>query len=94
MLFHERYTDQTQDGKGQQCQPNASESFHEGADNTIIPSLGEMLDLIEIVSNTVNFICGTRLVAESIPKLRFEDILVHSRPKGNSNSTTETAREV
>lgn len=50
-----------------------------------------MVNLIEIISDTVNFIRSARLVAEPLPKPCLEDVLVDSRANGDSNSATETA---
>lgn len=77
MLLHERNTNQCQDSKRQQCEPDTPEGLHERAYNSIIPSIGEMTDFIEIVSDATDLICGTGLIAKPLPKSGFENVLIH-----------------
>jgi hypothetical protein len=77
MLLHKRNANQRQDSKRQQCEPNTPEGLHERAYNSIIPSIGEMTDFIEIVSDATDLICGAGLIAKPLPKSGFENVLIH-----------------
>lgn len=94
MLSHHRNTDERQDGHAQQSQPHAPESFHEGGHNPIIPPLGKMLELVEVIPDSVDLIRGTGLVAEPLPQTGLEDVLVDCGANRHPHSATEASSEI
>lgn len=94
VLPHHGNTDECQDGHAQQRQPHAPESLHKGSHNPVIPPLGKVLELVEVIPNSVDLIRGTGLVAEPLPQTGLEDVLVDCGANRHPHSTTEASSEI
>lgn len=88
VMSHERDNKEGQHGKRQERQPNTPKGVHKRGNDSVVPTLGEMLQLVEIVPDALNLLGGVGLVSEPIPEAVEEDVLVHGGPDSDANGTT------
>lgn len=94
VLLHQGDADQAQDGQPQHGEPHAPEGLHERRDHAVVPALGEVLELVEVVPDPVDLVRGAGQVAEAAPELLLEHVLVDSRRDRDADGPADRPERV
>lgn len=94
VMPHERGTDERQDGQAQHSEPDTSEGLHEGIDDARAPAVGQVLQLVEVVSDAGDAVGGVGQVAKAVPETGLEEVLVDGGADGDAYGGATAAGEV
>lgn len=68
VLLQHRNADQSEDSHAQEREPDTAEGGHERPHDTLVPTLGQVLQGVKIVTNSLDPLRGVWLVPELLPQ--------------------------
>lgn len=94
VLAHRRDTDQSNDGHDQTRQEDAVEGLDVGRHDAFVPALGQVLDCVQALANSLDDVRSVRFVAEALPEASLEQVLVDYAANREANSGSQTSRKI
>lgn len=94
VLLQERYADEGKNRQPQHGEPDPPEGLHEGRDDPVVPPVGEVPELVEVVADAANLLGRVGLVAEALPEPGLEDVLVNGRSDRDADCAAKTPSKI